>query len=414
MYTRKKMKLQYWLSPTADPETAIVKLSVSVDGKESQFSTKVTVIRKFWKSKTYTLEMEGKEADRKNKLFKAIIERAEQLDEMLRSKQMMYAAALVVSVLKYLQTKKSTAESGLLEDLVETDLLTVVNINEKKSCPGIVAVVLQLRKYKKGIAKNTLESYDSMLNKLKWYLGTIEDPGLLAKDFNEEHALAMSDYMLDEDLSPLYIKMCLMHYKDALKQAKKRGTIPTNPLSDFEYEASKEFNYVYLTNVELTQMMFIQNLTKPLKRALDAFRFMCYTSLHWTDYTSLTKDDLVFDGPNVWMEKRRDKTSIEYCQKMHPFAKQIISEYGTVEALPRFKYISFHQKVRRLAKLANIKKNVTPKTARKTFAYMCLNIWGYSLETTAKMMGLNKTDTIAYYAKVGRERVDREVKWDVV
>ena len=67
-----------------------------------------------------------------------------------------------------------------------------------------------------------------------------------------------------------------------------------------------------------------------------------------------------------------------------------------------------------ICKLAGINKNITPKAGRKTFAYVCLNVWSYSLETTAKMMGLNKTDTIAYYAKVGRERVDREVNWNTM
>jgi len=92
----------------------------------------------------------------------------------------------------------------------------------------------------------------------------------------------------------------------------------------------------------------------------------------------------------------------------------IISKYGIIENLPRFKYRTMHRGIAEICRIAGINKNITPKAGRKTFAYICLNVWSYSLETTAKMMGLNKTDTIAYYAKVGRERVDREVNWNTM
>lgn len=219
--------------------------------------------------------------------------------------------------------------------------------------------------------------------------------------------------MEDTGMRGSSINIYITFYIGAMKYAKRKGVIKINHVSDFDFEYEKTHDYTYLTDSELFRITLLDNLSEDLEKARDALRFTCLTSLHFTDYNSLTSDYISVKGTQVWLEKPRNKTGVEYCQIMHPHALQIISKYGgQVENLPRFEYINYYRLVIELGKRAKINKHITPKIGRKTFAYSCLNKWKYSLEATAKMMGLSKTDTISYYAKVGRERIEKEVRWD--
>jgi len=410
------MKLQYWLCPKADKTKGVVKLSVSVSGKESQFSTKVEVQVTDWQARGSIVRSTDPKHAYKNSVLASIRARAEDVEKLLRQKRMKFEAATITDVLKNIAQKPYTGDSPFFEELAESDVLAPILKKKEAEKLTMTKCLENLKTYKKRLSENTYGNYRTYQSKMREFLAYIEKPNLAAADFSPEIAVELIDFMQEADLEPSYIKVVVNHYQHALKQAKKRGLIPYNPLVDFEYEAAKQYNYVYLTSAELTQLLFLQGLSDKLEKIRDAFRFMCFTSLHYTDYNSLSSTDVTrsSDGLSFWLEKRRDKSSIEYCQKMHPFALQIISKYGIIENLPRFKYRTMHRGIAEICRIAGINKNITPKAGRKTFAYICLNVWSYSLETTAKMMGLNKTDTIAYYAKVGRERVDREVNWNTM
>ena len=411
----KKMKLQFWYSPASDylgQKQGVIKLAVTLEEKESQFSTSIKVLKKDWQSRGTLVLPTDPNHEEKNRELNAILNTTQELAKRLRQKEIEHDVSTIILILNHLKQKTgTTSRSALFEELKDKDIEFVFQKKENENKLSFLKALDNLLIYKKRLTKGTKEGYRVKRVKVVEYFNFLKIPDLPAEEFTEEFALNMADWM-EIEMKTTTIKKYMMHYASALKHAKRRGLIKANPLADFDYSAPTTHNYTHLTNAELFQLQVLPNLSKSMQRVRDAFRFMCYTSLHYIDYHELSKNDIETRDGSVWLIKKREKSGIEYCQKMHPFAIQIISQYNNVENLPRFKYATFHKAVIRLSQKAGINKNVTPKTGRKTFAYLCLNIWGYSLETTAKMMGLNRFETISYYGKVGRERVEKEVRWD--
>lgn len=406
----KTMKLQYWLSPAAstydgNPQ-GIIKLSITLEGKEAQFSTKIKVLKVNWSGRGSSVLPNDDEHVKKNIKLARIKIVVEKVEERLRQREIDYDVMSLITVLRYID-----AQNAWFEDLRDSYLSIALKTKEDEKKLRTVEALNLFKAYKtKRVKQSTSTSYDYFEKKL------IAWPGLaaasFADDFTESALLSLTEWMEDTGMKGSSINIYITYYIGAMKHAKRKGLIKINHISDFEYEFEKTYNYTYLTEAEQLRISLLDNLTPDLEKARDALNFTCLTSLHFTDYNNLTADYISAKGTQVWLEKPRNKTGVEYCQIMHPQALQIISKYGgQVEKLPRFTHIEFYRFVIELGKRAKINKHVTPKIGRKTFAYACLNKWGYSLEATAKMMGLSKTDTIAYYAKVGRERVEKEVKW---
>lgn len=407
------MKLQYWLSPAAktydgQPQ-GIVKLSITLDGKESQFSTKLKIIKSDWSPKGSVVLPTDQEAEKKNAELRAITARTEEIETRLRQREKPYDVSTIIDVLRYLQSI-----GAMLEELRDSSLKAVLQKKEDDKKILFLDLLEKYRLYKnKRVEDKTNVNYFVFRRKIEKWL--IDNKIFYAEDFTESVLLAITEWMEDDGMKGSSIKMYVFYYTGAMKHAKRKGLIENNPVSDFIYESKTILNHTYLTDAEMLVLDLLPNLSKKMEEVRDAFKFMCLTSVHYTDYMSLTSEYISAKGTRVWFEKPRDKTGVEFCQIIHPWALQIINKYGgKVENLPRFNYIDFYFSLIELGKLAKIKKHLTSKIGRKTFAYMALNKWGYSLEATAKMMGLNKTDTISYYAKVGRERVEKEVKWHTI
>lgn len=411
----KTMKLQYWLSPAAPTlegsPRGVIKLSVTLEGKEAQFSTKIKVLKADWSGRGCSVLSSDPEAREKNQELAAILSVAAEVEKKLRQREIEYSVISVIEVLRYLQKTKGVETKNLLSvDLKDKYINDATKKRQEEVKLKTLDALSLYRSYKiKRVKLNTATRYDYFEKKIKAW------PGLeavkFAEDFTESALLSLTEWMEDAGMKGTSISVYVSYYMGAMKHAKRKGLIKINHVSDFLYEYTKTYDYTYLTEAEQLRVTLVDNLSEEMDKARDVLRFTCLTSLHFTDYNNLTSDYISAKGAHVWLEKPRDKTGVEYCQIMHPHASQIIMKYGTIEEMPRFEYIQYYRFVIELGKRARINKHVTPKIGRKTFAYACLNKWGYSLEATAKMMGLSKTDTIAYYAKVGRERVEKEVKW---
>lgn len=405
------MKLQYWLSPAANTfdgkAQGVIKLSVTLEGKESQFSTKIKVLKSDWSKKGSTVLPTDKDHVEKNLKLERIKQVTAKVEERLRQREIEYDVSSVITVLRYIDNHQAW-----FDDLRDSYLSHSLKKQEDEKKLLLIDALALFKAYKtKRVKPQTASRYDFFEKKLR------EWPGLnfvkFADDFTESALLSLTEWMEDTGMRGSSINIYITFYIGAMKYAKRKGVIKINHVSDFDFEYEKTHDYTYLTDSELFRITLLDNLSEDLEKARDALRFTCLTSLHFTDYNSLTSDYISVKGTQVWLEKPRNKTGVEYCQIMHPHALQIISKYGgQVENLPRFEYINYYRLVIELGKRAKINKHITPKIGRKTFAYSCLNKWKYSLEATAKMMGLSKTDTISYYAKVGRERIEKEVRWD--
>ena len=403
-----------------------IKLSVIIGGKRSVFSTGVFCRRDHWQpGKLYGVK-DGPKVKEHNRLLSAIMQQAEEIRKRMRTRRIEPVAAKVVAVLKYLEKTKPPVgvESLFYTELTDEDFDLALNLTTRKVSPPLMPIIRQLKEYK-DLDKTTLKRYESTENCLEDYLKHIKRPNMTADEFTEAEAHKMCDWLRlhrERKLSRVTICRYMGLYVNALKEARARGYIKINPLAEFTYRGSSKKDLRNLTNQQLMELYTLPNLSPEMEGLRDAFLFMCWTGLHFIDYDKLKNEDIreewVVDKktgktkPVTWLEKARKKTDVAFCQQMNDFAKQIIMKYDNVENMPRFTYDWMYRNLKKLGKWAVLDFPLLSKMGRKPKADTMITRLSkpLSLETASIQLGLKTTDTVSYYAKVNRQRVENEMR----
>ena len=146
------------------------------------------------------------------------------------------------------------------------------------------------------------------------------------------------------------------------------------------------------------------------------FLFSCYTGLRFSDLSALRKDNIQsINGEkwlNVTMQKTKQSIQIPLFLLFDNKPIEIIERY--IE--PDRKYIFddltnqyVNRKLKELAKLVGIEKNVTFHTARHTQATYLL-YKGVNVTTVQKLLGHKKLETTLIYTKVMNRTITNELK----
>jgi len=370
----------------------------------------------------------------KNKTFQRLLEsiedRAFQINNLFFDNDIQATPAKIAKVLSWIRDHRGESyelKVKLEEVSIALDGKQTANATEPPVVVEPVYTLMQcvndLLKYLE-ITQSTKNGYRSSFHCLEKYLTHIGKPDMAANDFTEAEALKMADYLRNEhkkQLSRITIKIYISNYALAMKEAKRRGYIAVNHLSDFEYKAKSEDDLRNITNGQILELMLLPNLSPDLEKLRDMFLFMLHTGMHYIDYVTLTKEDIVredivkLNGETqviFWLEKKRVKSKVTYHQKLNTFALQIISKYGTVENMPRFKYFWVWWNLKKLGKMTSIPFDLLSKIGRKTKTNYYLNLSEnpLSLEATAISLGMSNINTVSKYAQLGRERVKRETE----
>jgi len=165
---------------------------------------------------------------------------------------------------------------------------------------------------------------------------------------------------------------------------------------------TNEVERVYLTHEELTKLSQAKCSNDEIKKA---FLFSCYTGLRFSDLKKLTWEKIKPENGRYKLQYRQKKTGgFEYFPLSETPNKLLNGDSNTINFpnKPVFKIPSivyYNDVLKKWAKDAGIKKNLSSHVARHTFATLALTN-GVDLYTVSKLLGHRDIATTQIYAKI--------------
>ena len=205
----------------------------------------------------------------------------------------------------------------------------------------------------------------------------------------------------------------MMPFRSIIFMSINNGWLQRDPF--YGYSITKEeTKRGFLTKEEIKLLINGTFKKKSYELIRDLFIFCTFTGLSWTDMANLTKENLQisFDG-HLWIKTNRQKTGTESNIRLLDVAKHIIDKYeGMAEnekLLPVPSYPNCKNGIKVIAKKCGIDKNVTWHQSRHSYATtVCLSN-DVPIETLSKMLGHRSIRTTQIYAKITAEKVSRDM-----
>jgi site-specific recombinase XerD len=206
------------------------------------------------------------------------------------------------------------------------------------------------------------------------------------------------------------IKTIAVYVNDAVR----KRYLQESPLPELRLRGARESNVEFLQPDELKRMVVLHRsniLSGERQAVLDFFLFMCYSSLHITDARNFTIEQI---GRDEFVYTRIKMLNIRP-QVVHvPISKglrQIIEKYGKGRRSGRlFENLISDQKINKnlkfIAEMAGVKKNLSAKVGRHTFATIYLR-GTKDLNALKEIMGhSNIKQTLVYAHVLNQDKLD--------
>lgn len=190
--------------------------------------------------------------------------------------------------------------------------------------------------------------------------------------------------------------------KAYLAMANKEATISVNEDAiNFPNPEPKQ-ETTYCTRDEIRRLMILLRsgyLTPIQHNVLRAFLFTCFTSLRVSDLYRANTDWLVADDMLVFTQwKNRERHPKVIRIPLTPLPKSLLSEAkAKFFELPTEQ--EYNRTLKELAKMAEIRKNLTSHVGRHTFGYLYMTSAG-NLYGLKEIMGHSKISTTYRYAHI--------------
>jgi len=160
-------------------------------------------------------------------------------------------------------------------------------------------------------------------------------------------------------------------------------------------------------NKEEIEKIINIDLQGTLEKIRDLFVFQMSTGLSYIDMFNLGPNDLKENNGCFYIQKRREKTNVEYLSLVLPMGKIIWDKYnGNLGVLSNQKY---NQYLKLLAVACNINKNLHSHLARHTYGTLLLNR-GIRLEVVSKALGHSNLRQTQHYARLQDKTILNEFK----
>ena len=197
-----------------------------------------------------------------------------------------------------------------------------------------------------------------------------------------------------------------------ITSAVKNRLLQYNPFDNYKISA-KETDVGYLDKDEIKAIMNVK-LSKNLDVIRDLFLFCTFTGLSFCDMRNLTRENKqTFFDDNEWIITRRQKTKISSNVLLMDIPLKIIEKYeGLTEddkLLPVPSYTTLHKRIKEIARVAGISRNITWHMSRHTYATEICLTNGMPIESLKKTMGHKRISTTERYARVINEKVSKDM-----
>ncbi len=264
----------------------------------------------------------------------------------------------------------------------------------------------------------TLIRHQTSLNNLRsflWEKKRIKD--IFLEEVNNTFLRDFRHYLLTDrgccnNTTIKYIK----NLGKIIRQAHSEGIITKDPFVGIRYKLDKT-DPPFLTENEIATLRSTTFSSPGLEYARDVFLFCCYTGLSYIDVYELRAKHFKTDASgNLWIRKKRGKTGVESIIPVLDVAEEILMKYydhyktkRSGGMLPVIANQPYNYKLKKIAALCGINKNLTSHIARHTFATTVTLQRGVSIEVVSKMLGHSSIAMTSHYARVLEGRIRDEV-----
>ena len=303
-------------------------------------------------------------------------------------------------------------------ELFQTDNGLVYFENQNKS---FLEFYNKIAKEKGAKTKSTLDGYISAINKFKDFLSSkgIADVTIKQVDFcfcGEFKAHLEKRLDISDTTKQKYFKT----FKFVVAQLHNRGFHQRFVAQNIKGISGSYRQHDYLTQEEFNAMYETPTpfMTKTQTRRF--FIFSCLTGLPHRECTKLKWDDFyedTIDGERiVFFDYKREKTGKYF---KNPLSKDAVTYLEimrqtrecTEYVFPRLRY-SAHEniKLQTWANIADVKKRISPHSARATFANLFIRTKGANIMDLKELMGHSDVKTTLMYIGTSLHEKTKAVK----
>ncbi len=204
----------------------------------------------------------------------------------------------------------------------------------------------------------------------------------------------------------------IQHLRAIFFYIKNSGEYFPDPFANFKISFEKK-ERSFLTKAELIALYNKKLPSERLERVRDIFLFCSYTGLSYSDLQNLTKEKIRtnIDG-HLWIMATRNKTGIPYKVRLLDIPIAILKKYEYLqeygELLPIISNQKMNEYLSEITNICGINKRITSHCARHTFGTLCLTE-GMSIESVSKLLGHTKIKTTQIYAQITDQKLSNEM-----
>jgi len=204
----------------------------------------------------------------------------------------------------------------------------------------------------------------------------------------------------------------IQRFRTIVIYAKNSGLITIDPFLNYKLKYDR-VEREYLNQDEIDKIYTKRFVSQRLEQVRDMFIFSCYTGLSYIDLCGLMPENIrtMFDG-NLWIVMKRHKTDVTSNIRLLDIPKSILKKYeGKLpngNLLPVISNQKMNEYLKEITTVCGINKNITFHIARHTFATLSLG-YGVPIEAVSKMLGHTDIKTTQIYAKI----TDRKLSDDM-
>lgn len=204
----------------------------------------------------------------------------------------------------------------------------------------------------------------------------------------------------------------IQHLRAIFFYIKNIGEYFPDPFANFKISFEKK-ERSFLTKAELIALYNKKLPSERLERVRDIFLFCSYTGLSYSDFQNLTKEKIRtnIDG-HLWIMATRNKTGVPYKVRLLDIPIAILKKYEYLqeygELLPIISNQKMNEYLSEITNICGINKRITSHSARHTFGTLCLTE-GMSIESVSKLLGHTKIRTTQIYAQITDQKLSNEM-----
>ena len=365
---------------------------VTINGTQSQFSSKKTIPLDVWDVKGNCAKGRSKEALQINRDLDNIKAQIIKHYQRLSDREGFVTAEMVRNAYQGLGSEYET-----LLGAFDKDIANLKRRVGKDRAEGTYKIQMRSRNYIADFLRTNYKRNDIAMQEL-------------TPDFIKEFSVYLSN---DRGLAHSTIWLSCMHLKGVVGRAHDNGKIQRNVFAQFHI-SPKCKERTFLTEEELKTVMTHEFEDANLAFIRDLFVFMNFTALSFVDLKELTTDNIVEISGEKWIIGKRHKTDVPYQVKLLDVPLQIIKRYRTFpkenpkSVFGEVNYWSVCKKLKTVMKECGIEKSISAHCARHGFATMALTN-GMPIESVSRVLGHTNIVTTQIYARITTKKLDNDL-----